>query len=201
MRRPPAARIACAPPLAAPHLCVVRVVEVLVVEELGGHHHRGDDDAVHVERREGEAGPLDEAVDVHEGQDEALGAARSVLVDAARERGGGEEQERVAEPGGEGRADAQARWRTRESPRRILDVRSFRGGARVAGRVRHGRIASVRPTGAAAGFDSPLQVVPNANAGRPQGVKLGHYSTARVRALQTGKGESKEGAGGGPTMD
>lgn len=66
----------------AADLGVVRVVEVLVVEELGRQHDRGYDDAVDVQAREQEAVALDEAVDVDERQDEALGVAARVLVDA-----------------------------------------------------------------------------------------------------------------------
>ena len=58
----------------AADLGVVRVVEVLVVKELGRKHDGRDDDPVHIELGQQEVVALDETVDVDEGEDEALGA-------------------------------------------------------------------------------------------------------------------------------
>ena len=66
------------------NLGVVRVVVVLVVEELGGDHDAGDGDPVDVERGQRKIIPLDEAVHIDEPQHEALVAAARVLKDAVQ---------------------------------------------------------------------------------------------------------------------
>ncbi len=66
------------------NLGVVSIVEVLVIEELGGEHNTSDGNAMDIQLRKEEVVALNEAINVDQGENEALGAARCVLVDALK---------------------------------------------------------------------------------------------------------------------